>query len=228
MTAEAFQRDVLDRYAIVAVGFGTDDPTQQEQLQAAGTVLRAQTSGQLPWVNVLAAPEGWTENQRNVRTTPAIVAYSQGREVSRLIGPFQERRISDWLQELDGALDAAKIAAKHVPELVLTNENFDLEMAAAKTPVLVDFWAAWCGPCLQLEPELKLIAIDYEARLRVGKLDIDQQRDVARRFVTGPIPLLVLMHRGREVDRLVGARPGHLIRQWLDAHLAQLAEHPDR
>jgi thioredoxin 2 len=90
----------------------------------------------------------------------------------------------------------------------------------AGTPVLVDFWADWCGPCRMISPIVERIGRAEAGRLKVVKLDIERAPEIAARHGAQSIPLLVLFRGGEEVDRLVGAVPERQLRQWLEPHLA--------
>jgi thioredoxin 1 len=92
------------------------------------------------------------------------------------------------------------------PTAALTDHTFDEEIAGSSEPVLVDFWAEWCGPCKQVAPILDEIAVEQAGKLRVAKLNVDENPDAARRFGVMSIPTMILFKDGVEADRLVGAR----------------------
>ena len=91
-------------------------------------------------------------------------------------------------------------------ELTLTDQTFDEEVKAAEQPVLVDFWAEWCGPCKMVAPILDEIAREQAGKLRIGKINIDDNMDLARRFDVMSIPTLILFKDGEPQLRIVGAR----------------------
>ena len=88
----------------------------------------------------------------------------------------------------------------------LTEENFDTEVLKSPTPVLVDFWAEWCGPCKMIAPILDELAEEYEGRIRIGKVNIDEQQQLAAQYGVRAIPTLLLFHNGEVADQIVGLR----------------------
>jgi thioredoxin 1 len=90
--------------------------------------------------------------------------------------------------------------------LTLSDATFDETIAGADTPVLVDFWAEWCGPCKMIAPTLAEIASEQQGKLAVGKLNVDDNPDTARRFDVMSIPTLLVFKDGQQVKRLVGAK----------------------
>ncbi len=87
----------------------------------------------------------------------------------------------------------------------VTDSNFEAEVVNAPTPVLVDFWAEWCGPCRMMSPILDQIAPAYQGRLTVAKLNVDENQDAPAKFGVMNIPTMILFKNGKEADRIVGA-----------------------
>ena len=92
-------------------------------------------------------------------------------------------------------------------ELKITSENFEREVLKSDKPVLIDFWAPWCGPCRMLSPTISEIAEEYKDKVKVGKVNVDEEAEPAAMFRVSSIPLLVVMKDGKVVNSAVGVRP---------------------
>jgi thioredoxin 2 len=106
-----------------------------------------------------------------------------------------------------------------LPWIVDADESSFDEEVRASVPVLVDFWAEWCGPCRMVSPAVEKVGRDNAGRLKVVKLDVDGAPQIAGRYGVQGIPLLVLIRDGEEADRMVGAVPEPQLREWLEPHL---------
>ncbi|MFN8421980.1 MAG: thioredoxin [Anaerolineae bacterium] len=101
----------------------------------------------------------------------------------------------------------------------VTDTDFETEVLHSDKPVLVDFWAEWCGPCKMLGPVVEEIAAETAGQLKVGKLDIDANQQSAFQYGVRSIPTLILFKNGREAERLVGYMPKERILAKLEPHL---------
>ena len=101
----------------------------------------------------------------------------------------------------------------------LTDATFDENVKASDVPVLVDFWAEWCGPCKMITPVLEEIAEEQEGKVRIAKLNIDDNLDVTRRFDEMSIPTLILFKDGEPAARLIGAKPKAALLEEISAYL---------
>lgn len=104
--------------------------------------------------------------------------------------------------------------------LIATDANFETEVLKSEIPVLVDFWAEWCGPCKMLAPTVEAIAGDYNGKVKFAKLNVDENGQTANSYGIRGIPTLLLFKGGQVQDQIVGNTPRDNIERVLDKHLA--------
>jgi thioredoxin 1 len=115
------------------------------------------------------------------------------------------------------ATAAAVVAIKedNMAEIVITKENFEAEVLKSDIPVILDFWATWCGPCRMIAPTLARIAESHEGIIKIGKVNVDEQMELAVKFGITSIPCLFVIKDGKAVERLEGLRPKEEILPYL-------------
>jgi thioredoxin 1 len=103
--------------------------------------------------------------------------------------------------------------------LAVTTSSFEQSVLKSDVPVLVDFWAEWCGPCKAIGPSIEQLAAEYEGKAKVFKLDVDTEGELAQQYGVMSIPALLVFKGGKEVDRMVGAAPKAQIAALIDRAL---------
>ncbi|MBI1951953.1 MAG: thioredoxin [Acidobacteria bacterium] len=104
--------------------------------------------------------------------------------------------------------------------LTLTNGNFESEVKKPGAPILVDFWAEWCGPCRMVAPVLEKLAEEYDGKVRVGKVNVDDESSLAGRYGIQSIPTLLLFKNGKVVEQYIGAASRDVLVNLIDKHTA--------
>jgi thioredoxin 1 len=205
-TDASFERTVLQADLPVVAVFWSAQETPRQQLDA---VLEQARAG------------------HNVDTLPQFLFFRHGKLVARARGTPSAEALRPWVEYLleRGPRPATKKPSQESAPagdghpLTVTDANFDQEVLGADAPALVDFWAAWCGPCRMVAPSVEQLAHDFGSRAVVAKLDVDANPATAQRYGVMSIPTLILFRNGQEVDRVMGAQPLHVLRQRLEALL---------
>lgn len=190
-------------------------------LDTAITNAAKEQAGQLLVARVDTAANPQTQRQYGSLTTPAIVTLAK--EGSGRVTKSQAANVNaadlqvhiNFLlgkgpapkQPVTPPKAAAATNGAHAAPQVVTDATFDKEVLGSKEPVLVDFWAAWCGPCRAIAPAVEKAAQTYAGRARVVKVNVDENPALAQRFQVMSIPTLMVFRNGQAVKRQVGANP---------------------
>jgi thioredoxin 1 len=110
-----------------------------------------------------------------------------------------------------------KMASEKV--VTITQDNFENEVLKSDTPVLVDFWAEWCGPCKRVAPVLDELAGEMDGKVRIAKLNVDENQQIAYQFQVSSIPTFILFKGGQMADRMMGAMPKSAFQSFIERNL---------
>ena len=103
--------------------------------------------------------------------------------------------------------------------ITITDDNFEVEVTRSDKPVLIDFWATWCGPCRIIAPIVEELAVEYDGKVKIGKVDVDENQQIAIKFGVRSIPTLLIFIEGKVKDTIIGAVPKSQIITKLNAAL---------
>ncbi|MBX3011784.1 MAG: thioredoxin [Caldilineaceae bacterium] len=196
-------------------------PLESQLNQAA-----ARYAGKLLIAKVDTSVERGLVERYGIRQTPALVLLKNKGIETTLAGVLSTQPLDAWLHYLveGGSRPAQPNSAAANPThssdkpVTLTDANFD-ELIKGAQPVLVDFWAPWCGPCRMIAPTVEQLAQEFQGRAIVGKLNVDENPRIAQSYQIMGIPALYIFKQGRVVDKLVGVQPAAVLQQRLTRQL---------
>jgi len=220
----------------VLLVFGRSGAALSQDVAATLEHLAAVNAGKLLIARVDAHEEPALVQRFGVRQLPSIVVLQSGEVVERLSGALRSSDVEAWVNYLvhrgprpvamrsQPANDPAAAAGGHeatgaVHPLTLTDYTF-AQTLQSPLPVLVDFWAPWCGPCRMIAPSVDRLAQEYAGRAIVAKLNVDENPATPGQFGIRGIPALLIFKGGTVVDQIVGAQPYAVLEQRLARHVA--------
>lgn len=191
-------------------------------LDSALDRMAEQFSGKALLAKIDADAEPGLVQRFPVTTLPGVICVKAGQVETTLGGSIGEQELRSWLSYLTGSGPrpiAAHAQSKARPEashpVVVTDANFQ-QVVAGALPLLVDFWAPWCGPCRAVAPAIEQLAQEFQGRATVGKMNVDENPRTPQRFGIQGIPTLLLFKDGQVVQRLVGAQPLQVMQRALE------------
>jgi thioredoxin 1 len=228
----SFERVVLQAQMPVAAVFWSAQEVPRRQMNDVLEQVARQYAGQALVVKLDVADAPQARSRYEVEALPQFLFFRQGRLIARAKGLPDAQMLRPWMEYLleRGPKPAAPKPTANEPSteeptpghgqsLEVSDADFERVVLGASLPVLVDFWAEWCGPCLMVKPVVEQLAREFAGRALVAELNVDANPATASRYGVQSIPTLLFFRNGQVVDRVIGTQPAHVLREKLEALL---------
>ena len=208
--------DEIPQQGLVCVAFCPDEPPEIQETVTKGLKgLTDDYEGQFDTQVIVTTLGSPVAKEYKLTSFPALFLINDGEIISEIRQARNFEEVISWLDEAYVKHLIEQLSNGTHPVVTINEENFEQMVLESDKPVLIDFWATWCGPCKTIAPAVELAALQHRDDLVVGKVDIDANPEIADRYVQKGIPNFVMFSDGRVVDRHIGAPPPPLFLKWI-------------
>ncbi len=219
VTDDTFEQTVLQSDVPVVVDFWAPWCGPCRTIAPALETLAGEYEGRLTIAKVNVDEQPQWSSMLGIQSIPTLIAFKSGQAIGRLVGAYPEsayREVFDQILSIEIEEEQPTMAQP----IKVSDKDFEEKVLKSDIPVVVDFWAPWCAPCRVVAPILDRLAVEYEGRLTIAKVNTDEDQQHAVEYGIRGIPTLLIFKDGKEVDRLVGSLPEAEYKQKFDKVLA--------
>jgi thioredoxin 1 len=214
VTDQTFRQEVLESPVPVLVDFWAPWCGPCRMIAPVLDELAPKYQGKLKIAKLNVDENPRTPSEYFIQAIPTLIIFKDGQPVDKIVGALPKPALE---KRIEAAL-SAPLEAQAKP-VVVTDQTFRKEVLESDIPVLVDFWAPWCGPCRMIAPILDELAAQYSGKLKVAKMNVDENSLIPTSYFIQAVPTLMIFKGGQVVDKIVGALPKPALEKRLEPFL---------
>ncbi|ABY92763.1 hypothetical protein JCM16816_11820 [Thermoanaerobacter brockii subsp. lactiethylicus] len=216
ITLENFEQEVVNSDVPVLIDFWAEWCMPCRMVAPIIDELAKEYEGKIKVGKINVDEENELAMKFRIMSIPTIGLFKNGKMVDKIIGA---RPKADFVRFIEKHLNGGATQSEESDEVEITYDNFEEEVVNSDVPVLIDFWAEWCAPCRLVAPIIDELAKEYKGKIKVGKVNVDEENELAMQFRIMSIPTIGLFKNGKMVDKIIGARPKADFVKFIEKHL---------
>ena len=216
ITLENFEEEVVNSDVPVLIDFWAEWCMPCRMVAPIIDELAKEYEGKIKVGKINVDEENELAMKFRIMSIPTIGLFKNGKMVDKIIGA---RPKADFVRFIEKHLNGGATQSEESDEVEITYDNFEEEVVNSDVPVLIDFWAEWCAPCRLVAPIIDELAKEYKGKIKVGKVNVDEENELAMQFRIMSIPTIGLFKNGKMVDKIIGARPKADFVKFIEKHL---------
>jgi thioredoxin 1 len=216
ITLENFEQEVVNSDVPVLIDFWAEWCMPCRMVAPIIDELAKEYEGKIKVGKINVDEENELAMKFRIMSIPTIGLFKNGKMADKIIGA---RPKADFVRFIEKHLNGGATQSEESDEVEITYDNFEEEVVNSDVPVLIDFWAEWCAPCRLVAPIIDELAKEYKGKIKVGKVNVDEENELAMQFRIMSIPTIGLFKNGKMVDKIIGARPKADFVKFIEKHL---------